>query len=90
LKFHITPTLETNAFFGEDSARASQVRDQAPVMNPSPYLYLIRNQSVGMNLIYRPKTYLVFAGEYRYLKSWYTYGSPQNAQTLDLTMGYLF
>ena len=90
LKFHITPTFETNAFFGEDSARASQVRDQAPVTNPSPYLYLFRNQSVAMNLIFRPKTYLVFAGEYRYLKSWYIYGSPKEAQTLDLTMGYLF
>jgi hypothetical protein len=90
LKFHITPTFETNAYFGEDSARASEVRDQAPVVNPSPYLYLVRNQSVAMNLIYRPKTYLVFSGEYRYLKSWYTYGSPNEAQTLDLTMGYLF
>ncbi len=90
LKFHITPSLDTNAFFGEDSARAGQVRDQAPVINPSPYLYLIRNQSVAMNLIYRPKTYLVFAGEYRYLKSWYIYGAPKDSQTLDLTMGYLF
>ena len=46
-------------------------------MNPSPYLYLIRNQSVAMNLIYRPKTYLVFGGEYRYLKSWYTMAPPK-------------
>lgn len=90
LKFRVTPTFETNAFFGEDSARASQVRDQAPVISPSPYLYLIRNQSVAMNLIFRPKTYLVFAGEYRYLKSWYIYGSPKEAQTFNLTMGYLF
>jgi hypothetical protein len=90
LKFRFAPTLEANAFFGEDSANAREVRDQVPVAVPSPYLYLIRNQSAAANIIYRPKTYLVFAGEYRYLKSWYTYGSAKEAQTLDLTMGYLF
>lgn len=90
LKFRITPILEANAYFGEDSARASQVRDQAPVTTSNPYYSLVRNQSAAMNLIFRPKTYLVFAGEYRYLQSWYVYGSAKNAQTLNLTMGYLF
>jgi len=90
LKSHLTSTLEVNAFFGEDSAEASEVRNQAPVASPSPYLYLIRNQSAAANIIFRPKTFLVFAGEYRYLRSWYVYGSPKEAQTLDLTMGYLF
>jgi len=90
MKFRLKPTLETNAFWGEDSAQASSVRNQVSVTNGSPYLYLVRNQSVALNLIYRPKTYLVFAGEYRYLKSWYSYGSAKDAQTLDLTMGYLF
>ena len=90
LKFRVTPALEANAFFGEDSARARDVRNQAPVANASPYFYLVRNQSTGVNLIYRPKTYLLFAGEYRYLQSWYIYGSAKEAQTLDLTVGYLF
>ena len=90
LEFRLKPSLEANAFWGEDSAEARQVRNQAPVANPSPYLYLVRNQSTALNLIFRPKTYLVFAGEYRYLKSWYIYGSAREAQILDLTMGYLF
>jgi len=90
LKFRLTPTLEANAFWGEDSARARDIRNQVPVMNASPYLYLTRNQSVAANLIFRPKTYLVFAAEYRYLKSWYIYGPARDSQTIDLTMGYLF
>jgi hypothetical protein len=90
LKFRFTPTLEANAFFGEDNANAREVRDQVPVAIASPYSYLIRNQSTAVNLIFRPKTYLVFAGEYRYLESWYAYTSAKNAQTLGLTMGYLF
>lgn len=90
LKSRLTPTLEINGFFGEDNANASEVRNQAPIANASPYLYLVRNQSAAANIIFRPKTYLVFAGEYRYLHSWYTYGSAKEAQTLDLTMGYLF
>jgi len=89
-KSNLTASLEVNAFFGEDNAFASEVRNQAPVASPSPYLYLIRNQSAAANIIFRPKTFLVFAGEYRYLRSWYVYGSPKEAQTLDLTMGYLF
>ncbi len=89
-KSHLTASLEVNAFFGEDSAFASEVRNQAPVANPSPYLYLVRNQNTAANIIFRPKTYLVFSGEYRYLRSWYIYGPARTAQTMDLTMGYLF
>jgi hypothetical protein len=89
-KSRLTPSLEVNAYFGMDSAQASQVRDQIPVANAQPYYYLVKNQSTAANLIYRPKTYLVFSGEYRYLKSWYTYGHAVEAQTFDLTMGYLF
>jgi len=89
-KSHLTASLEVNAFFGEDSAFAGEVRNQAPVANPSPYLYLVRNQNTAVNIIFRPKTYLVFSGEYRYLRSWYIYGPARTAQTMDLTMGYLF
>jgi len=90
LKSHFARSLEVNAFFGEDSAEASEVRDQGAVTNPSPYQYLVKNQSTAANIIFRPKTYLVFSGEYRYLRSWYTYGPASNSQTFDLTMGYLF
>jgi hypothetical protein len=89
-KTRLTPSLEVNAYFGMDNAQASQVRNQIPGANVSPYYYLIKNQNTAANIIYRPKTYLLFSGEYRYLKSWYTSGDAREAQTLDLTMGYLF
>jgi len=89
-KSRLTPSLEVNAYFGMDNAQASQVRNQVAGPNASPYFYLIKNQGTAANIIYRPKTYLVFSGEYRYLKSWYTYGDAREAQTLNLTMGYLF
>jgi len=89
-KTRITPSLEVNAYFGMDNAEGSQVRNQAPVANPPPYLYLIKNQSTAANIIFHPKTYLVFSGEYRYLRSWYIYGPAREAQSLDLTMGYIF
>jgi hypothetical protein len=89
-KSRLTRSLEVNAYFGEDSAEAREVRNPAPVTSPSPYLYLVRNQSTAANLIFRPRSYLIFSGEYRYLRSWYIYGPTNSAQTLDLTMGYLF
>jgi chaperonin cofactor prefoldin len=89
-KSRLTPSLEVNAYFGADSAQADQVRNQMPAASTTPYFYLIKNQSAAANIIYRPKTYLVFSGEYRYLKSWYTFAPGQEAQTLDLTMGYVF
>lgn len=89
-KSRLTSSLELNAYFGTDNAQTSQVRNQSPVASASPYFYLVKNQSTAANIIFRPKTYLVFSGEYRYLKSWYTYGPGSEAQTLNLTMGYLF
>lgn len=89
-KSRLTPSLEVNAYFGTDDAEASQVRNQTSAVNATPYFYLVKNQGTAANVIFRPKTYLVFSGEYRYLKSWYTSGPAREAQTLDLTMGYLF
>jgi hypothetical protein len=92
MKFHLTGTLEANAFFGEDSANAGEIRAQGTPMTFSPYLDLVKNQSTAANLIFRPKTYLVFSGEYRNMRSWYSYGygNAKAAENLGLTMGYIF
>lgn len=90
LTARFTRSLEANAYFGEDSANAYEAREEGDPSSATPYLTLVRNQSAAANLIFRPKTYLVFSGEYRYLRSWYTYGPSNFAQNLDLTMGYIF
>lgn len=90
IKTRLMRDLEMNTYFGEDSGEASEVRQQGQPTSTTPYLYLVRNQSTAANLIYRPKNYLVFSGEYRYLRSWYIYGPSSFAQSFDLTMGYIF
>jgi hypothetical protein len=89
-KARFNPITEANIFFGEDSADSDELRYGTPIVNDSPYLYLVRNQGVGGNLIFRPKSYLIFSGEYRNLRSWYIYGPAQSAGNTTLTMGYLF
>jgi hypothetical protein len=92
-KARFNPVLEANLFFGEDSANADELQEGTPVAasTASPYLYLARNRSFGANLIYRPKSYLIFSGEYRNLRSWYVLNQPsQTAGDMTLTMGYLF
>jgi hypothetical protein len=66
------------------------VRENTAAAATSPYFYLTRNRTIAANLIFRPQSYLVFSGEYRNLRSWYVYGPAQYAQTLSLTMGYIF
>ncbi len=90
LKARFAPTVEFNGFFGIDAGYADEIREGSPVVTTSPYLYLIRNQSFGANIIVRPRTYLVFSAEYRGLRSWYIYGPEGVAQNLTLSMGYIF
>ncbi|MBT9332362.1 cell division protein ZapB [Paracidobacterium acidisoli] len=90
LKARFNPVTEANVFWGEDDADAGELRDGNPMSVTSAYFYLTRNRGVGANLIFRPKSYLVFSGEYRNLRSWYIYGPAQSAGDMTLTMGYLF
>jgi hypothetical protein len=90
VKARFAPTVETNAFFGVDAGYADEIREGTPIVTTSPYLYLIKNQSFGANLIVRPRTYLVFSAEYRGMRSWYIYGPVKAAQNITLSMGYIF
>lgn len=90
LKARFTPAVEFNGFFGMDAGHAGEIREGTPIVTTSPYLYLIRNQSFGANLIVRPRTYLVFSAEYRGIRSWYVYGPVRAAQNITLSMGYIF
>jgi hypothetical protein len=90
LKARLNNVTEANAFFGQDSGEAGELRMEVPGDNFPPYAYLEKNRTVGANVIFRPKTYLVFSGEYRNLRSWYLNGNSYPAQNMTLTMGYLF
>jgi hypothetical protein len=90
LKFRATPKLEFNGAFGQDSPFAADVRyfgDQASSYAPP---YYTANRSAFSNVIYRPRSDLLFSVEYRRLKSFTIYDSSYEAGQFNMSMGVLF
>ncbi len=91
LKFKVTQSIEFNAAYGQDSPFA---RDQQMGYNytSSGYEYypVAKNQSAMFNVIFRPRSDLLFALEYRFLDTQQTTGNPNAAGTINLSMGVLF
>jgi hypothetical protein len=88
LKYSATSKLEFNGAFGVDNPFAADVRG-FPVSAgfPAP---LLQNRSSLLNVIYRPRSDLLFSGEYRHLRTFdIDAGSPSSDQ-LNLMMGILF
>jgi len=89
LKFKATETVEFNAAYGEDNPFSSDLRRFA-----SPYGYsytpVSRNQSELVNVIYRPRTDLIFSLEYRHINTLETDGERYTAGHLNLGVGVLF
>jgi len=89
LKYRATPKLEFNAAFGQDNPFASDMR----VFN-EPESYgdptLARNQGVFGNVIYRPRSDILFSLEYRHIKTFSIYDTNANAGQVNLGMGILF
>jgi hypothetical protein len=88
LKFKATPKLEFNGAYGLDSPFASEVRS---FINPAyASSYLQRNQGALLNFVYRPKSDLLFSGEFRHLRTYYADDSNPRADQVNMTMGILF
>jgi len=89
LKYRATPKLEFNAAFGQDNPFAVDLRyftQPQSYGDPS----LSRNQSVFGNVIYRPRSDVLFSLEYRHLKTFSIYDTNANAGQVNLGMGILF
>lgn len=88
VKFTATPRLEFNGAFGVDNPFASDIR-----AFPSPVDYyptvLAANRSSMLNFIYRPRSNLLFSGEYRHLHT-NEIGSYSTAGQVNMMMGVLF
>jgi len=88
-KIKATPKLEFNAAFGQDNPYAADLR-----VFPQGQAYisaeLARNQSAFANVIYRPRSDLLFSAEYRHLKTFAIDDSFYTADHMNLTMGILF
>ena len=89
LKFKATEGIEFNAAFGQDNPFASDLHYYAV---PASYDYtaVAKNQNAMFNVIFRPRSDLLFALEYRYLDTLQVTNNKNTAGTLNLSIGVLF
>ena len=90
LKFKMTRSIEANFALGEDNAYAGDLRGSDLDAEQNDYADLARNRTGFANIIYRPKTYLLFSAEYRNIHSWPIDGYGNSNNSLGLAAGYLF
>jgi hypothetical protein len=88
-KFRPTSKLEFNAAVGTDNPYA---RDLKYFRYPQAYgdPALAKNQGGFVNIIYRPRSDLLFAAEYRRLRTYSLTDGRNGAGHLNLSMGVLF
>lgn len=89
LKFQLTPKLEFNGVVAQDDAFASDVRGFA-IDADNISTILGRNRGVLGNIIFRPRSDLVLAGEFRRLQSFPIYSSSRRTNQVNLSVGILF
>ncbi len=89
LKFRATPKLEFNAGVGFDNPWASEARAGAASQASLGPLF-VQNRSAMGNFIFRPRSNLLFSGEYRHLQSFLLDNGSNSGQQVNLMMGILF
>lgn len=89
LKYQLTSKLELNGVVAEDDAFAGDVRGFATdANNYSPILG--RNRGALANLVFRPRSDLLFSAELRRLRTFPVYSDSSVTNQLNLSMGILF
>ncbi|HEY6304042.1 MAG TPA: hypothetical protein VIX14_13360 [Terriglobales bacterium] len=89
LKYRPANKWEFNAAFGMDNPYASDLRYfRYPVSYGDATL--ARNQAAFVNMIYRPRSDLLFSAEYRHLTTYSVTDGGNNAGQVNLMMGVLF
>lgn len=89
LKFQLTPKLEFNGVVAQDDAFTSDIRGFAIDQNNGGMI-LGRNRGALGNLVFRPRSDLVFAAELRRLRTFPVYGTSNAINQVNLSMGILF
>jgi uncharacterized coiled-coil protein SlyX len=90
LKWKPRNSFELNATMGQDSGFASDFHTLLPPVNASSTQLRARNQMAVANLIFRPKSYLIFSPEYRRIWTWPIIGAGATADIFTLSIGYQF
>jgi regulator of replication initiation timing len=89
LKYRPASKIELNGAFGLDNPYIADLR---AFSNPQSYgdPTLTKNQGSMFNVIYRPRSDLLFSAEYRHLKTFTIDNGTYNADHINLMMGVLF
>jgi hypothetical protein len=90
LKFKATSTLEFNVAFGLDNPTTAEVRAAAASQS---YLFgplMVQNRGSLVNFVFRPRSNLLFSGEYGHLRTAQLNDVSYNADQFNLIMGILF
>jgi len=91
LKYKPAPKLEFNVAAGQDGADAGDIRAFSPSLAPGYFAANItRNRSEFANLIYRPRSNLLFSTEFRTLRTFTIDGNSLRASQLNMIMGIFF
>jgi len=89
LKWQIAPKVEMNGVFAEDDVFSGDVRGFATDQNNFGPI-LGRNRGASGNIIFRPRSDLILAAEFRRLRSFPIYSSSSVTNQVNLAMGILF
>jgi hypothetical protein len=89
VKVKASGKLEFNGAFGVDSPFAGDARGYP--LSPSYFpAALLQNRSGLVNFIYRPRSDLLFSGEFRHLRTFDLDAGSPSAEQVNLMMGILF
>ncbi len=89
LKFQLTSKIDLNAVIAQDDAFTADIRGFATdANNYSPILG--RNRGALANVVFRPRSDLLFSAELRRLRTFPVYSDSSVTNQLNLAMGILF
>lgn len=89
LKFQPLSRLEFNVAAGTDNPFASDI-EFFPYPTGTYFPPLVRNQSIFTNSIYRPRSNLLLALEYRHLRTYFISPGKQTSDQVNLALGVSF
>lgn len=89
LKFKPAQKYEFNGVFGQDSSQANELR-RLPFAQTYFDPTLVRDRSWLANVLYHPRSDLLFSVEYRRLRTFSLTGTSENANHINLAVGVLF
>ncbi len=92
LKFQLTPKIELNGVFAQDNAFTGDIRGFAGDANNggAPGSLLGRNRGTLGNIVFRPRSDLILAAEFRRLRTFPVYTSSSFTNQVNLSVGMLF